>query len=54
MKRRLARADAQGARFAIIIGDNELAKGVASLKALGPGTQSEVSLGDLVGVLKAG
>ncbi len=29
MKRRLAKADAQGARFGIIIGDNELAKGVA-------------------------
>jgi histidyl-tRNA synthetase len=54
MKRRLAKADAQGARFAIIIGDNELAKGVASVKALGPGTQSEVVLGDLVEVLKAG
>lgn len=54
MKRRLAKADAQGARFAIILGDNELAKGVASVKALGPGTQSEVALDDLLGVLKAG
>ncbi|MEG3152711.1 histidine--tRNA ligase [Sphingomonas sp. ZT3P38] len=52
MKRRLAKADAQGARFAIIIGDNELAKGVASVKALGPGTQSEVALGDLIGILQ--
>ena len=54
MKRRLAKADAQGARFAIIIGDNELAKGVASVKALGPGTQSEVALDDLIGILQAG
>ena len=53
MKRRLAKADAQGARFAIIIGDNELAKGVASVKALGPGTQSEVALDDLIGILQA-
>ena len=54
MKRRLAKADAQGARFAIILGDNELAKGVASVKALGPGTQSEVALDDLIGILQAG
>jgi histidyl-tRNA synthetase len=53
MKRRLAKADAQGARFAIIIGDNELAKGIASVKALGPGTQSEVALDDLIGILQA-
>ena len=53
MKRRLAKADAQGARFAIIIGDDELAKGAAAVKALGPGTQSEVPFDDLARVLSA-
>jgi len=48
MKRRMAKADAQGARFAVILGDNELAKGVASVKTLGAGTQAEVPLADLV------
>jgi len=53
MKRRMARADAAGARFAVILGDSELAKGVASVKALGSGDQSEVAFADLVGVLQA-
>ncbi|WCM26036.1 histidine--tRNA ligase [Sphingomonas sp. QA11] len=53
MKRRLAKADAQGARFAIILGDDELAKGVAAVKALGAGTQDEVPFGDLARVLSA-
>jgi histidyl-tRNA synthetase len=53
MKRRLAKADALGARFAIIIGDDELAKGAAAVKALGAGTQSEVPFGDLVRILSA-
>jgi histidyl-tRNA synthetase len=53
MKRRMAKADAQGARFAVIIGDNELAKGVAAVKALGPGTQTEVAFDALVGALRA-
>ncbi|MFA6117295.1 MAG: histidine--tRNA ligase [Sphingomonas sp.] len=53
MKRRLAKADAQGARFAIIIGDDELAKGAAAVKILGAGTQSEVPFGDLARILSA-
>ena len=53
MKRRMAKADAQGARFAIILGDDELAKGVAAVKLLGVGSQSEVPFADLVGMLRA-
>jgi histidyl-tRNA synthetase len=53
MKRRLAKADAQGARFAVIIGDDELAKGVAAIKALSDGTQSEVALDALAAALAA-
>jgi len=53
MKRRLAKADALGARFAVILGDNELAQGVAAVKFLGDGTQREVAFADLAGVLGA-
>ncbi len=51
MKRRLAKADAQGARFAVIIGDDELAKGVAAVKSLADGTQSEIALDGLAAAL---
>ena len=44
MKKRLARADAAGARFALILGDDELARGEAQLKSLGTGEQRSVPL----------
>jgi len=47
MKRRMERANKTGARAAIILGDEELAKGVASVKDLTAGSQTEVALGDL-------
>jgi histidyl-tRNA synthetase len=47
MKRRMERANKTGARAAIIIGDEELAKGVASVKDLSAGTQTEIALTDL-------
>jgi len=53
MKRRLARADAQGARFAVIIGDDELAKGVAAVKSLADGAQHEVAFDALAKALAA-
>lgn len=52
MKKRLAKADAQGARFAIILGDDEIAKGVAAVKNLGAGTQHEVPLDTLAEALR--
>ncbi|RXD03483.1 histidine--tRNA ligase [Sphingomonas sp. UV9] len=52
MKARMAKADALGARFAIIIGDDELAKGVAAVKTLGAGTQAEVAFADLAEALR--
>ena len=52
MKARMAKADALGARFAIIIGDDELAKGVAAVKTLGAGTQAEVAFDDLAEALR--
>ena len=48
MKKRLSRANAAGARYALIIGDDELDRGEAQLKDLGSGEQRAVSL-DLIG-----
>ena len=52
MKRRMQRANKLNARAAIIIGDNELAKGVAQLKDLDSGEQREVALDQLAAALK--
>jgi histidyl-tRNA synthetase len=49
MKRRLERANKIDARFAIIIGENELACGVAAVKNLSTGTQADVALDVLAG-----
>ena len=53
MKRRMQRANKLNARAVLIIGDDELAKGVAQLKDLDSGEQREVALDALAGVLKA-
>ena len=51
MKSQFKRADASGARFALIFGADELAAGELTLKALrdGSGAQSRVSLADVAG-----
>jgi histidyl-tRNA synthetase len=48
----LKRADALGARFALVLGDSELRTGSASLKELKTGAQHEISLAELVPGLK--
>jgi histidyl-tRNA synthetase len=48
MKKRLSRANASGAKYALILGDNELDAGEAQLKDLTTGEQRAVSL-DLIG-----
>jgi histidyl-tRNA synthetase len=48
MKKRLSRANASGAKYALILGDNELESGQAQLKDLATGEQRAVSL-DLIG-----
>jgi histidyl-tRNA synthetase len=53
MKRRMQRANKLNARAAVIIGDDELAKGVAQVKDLDSGEQREVALGKLAEALKA-
>ena len=51
MKRRLERANKIGARAAVILGDDELARGVAAVKDFTAGTQTEVALESLVAFL---
>ena len=52
VKRRMQRANKLNARWVIIIGDDELARGVAQLKDLDSGAQREVALDGLVDALK--
>jgi len=52
MKKRLSRANAAGALYAVIVGDDELDRGEAQLKNLGDGAQSSVALDRLVETLK--
>jgi histidyl-tRNA synthetase len=44
MKRRMQKADSSGARYAIILGDDELARGEAAVKDLQSGEQKSVAL----------
>ncbi len=44
MKRRMAKANDQGAHYALILGDDELANGQVQVKALKTGEQAKVSL----------
>src|SRR4051794_6236658 len=44
LQRRMRRADRIGARAAVLLGDDELARGVATLRDLDSGEQSEVAL----------
>ncbi len=48
LKAALARANKIGARYAVIIGDTELTRGVVQLKDLKAGTQREVATADLI------
>jgi histidyl-tRNA synthetase len=54
LKALLRRADKIGARYAVIIGDNELARAAASLRDLKTSTQSEVAQADLIATLSGG
>ena len=48
MKRRMQKANDWSARYAIILGDDELARGEAALKNLVTGEQHSVALADIV------
>ena len=51
LKRRMERANRIGARAAIILGEDEAARGVAQLKDLGTGAQEEVAIDQLAAKL---
>ncbi|MFV1853332.1 MAG: histidine--tRNA ligase [Thalassospira sp.] len=51
MKKRMKRADKANAKMAVILGDDELAKGVAQLRDLDSGEQQEVALEQLADVI---
>jgi len=53
MKKRMQRANASGARLAIILGDDELARGEAAVKDLQSGAQQSVPLSGLVEAVRA-
>jgi histidyl-tRNA synthetase len=54
LKKRLNRANKANARFAVIIGDNEVEEGVVTLKDLDDGEQSQVAYDNLADTVKAG
>jgi histidyl-tRNA synthetase len=47
LKRRMERANRIGARAAVILGEDELARGVGAVKDLVTGTQTDVPLDDI-------
>ena len=49
----MRRADRIGARASVLIGDDELAKGAATVRDLDSGEQMEVPLAELTKKLKA-
>jgi histidyl-tRNA synthetase len=51
LKRRMERANRIGARAAVILGEAEVARGVAQVKDLASGEQREIALGELVASL---
>jgi histidyl-tRNA synthetase len=53
MGKRMKRADKIGARCAVILGSEELAKGIVQVKWLGTGTQEQINRADLIGKLRA-
>jgi len=53
MKKRMQKAGASGARYAVIIGDDELARGEATVKKLASGEQSTIALDGLTEALRA-
>ena len=52
VKAQMKYADKSGARFVVVIGDNELESGVAVLKNMDTGEERNVALGDIAGALK--
>lgn len=54
LKSQLRQADKSGARYALILGEDELAKGTVQLKDLKTGNQTEVERSGVVSILRRG
>ena len=52
MKARMRKADRSGARYALIVGDDELAAGTVVVKPLRGGEQATVAVGDVADELR--
>ncbi|MBV8096188.1 MAG: histidine--tRNA ligase, partial [Acetobacteraceae bacterium] len=52
LKRRMERANRIGARTAVILGDDDVARGVVQVKDLGTGIQQAVSSSELIPYLQ--
>jgi histidyl-tRNA synthetase len=53
-KSQMKRADASGARFAVIVGEDEANRGVVSIKPLRqPGEQVQAQVGEAAGLMRA-
>jgi histidyl-tRNA synthetase len=52
MKKRMQKASASGARFAIILGDDELDRGEVALKDLETGEQRPVPIAELAATVR--
>ncbi len=53
MKKRMQKADASGARYAVIIGDDELDRGEVALKVLTSGEQENIAIDQIVATIGA-
>jgi len=51
--RQLKYADRAGIRYALVLGEDELARGVVALKDLASGEQNEVPRADVIRILQA-
>ena len=52
MKKQMEYANRRGIPYVVIIGSNELAQGIATIKNMRTGEQSEVAFGDIVSALQ--
>ena len=53
MKSQMKQADREGAKFAILIGDDELARGVATVRTLATSEQKEVAMDQVSAALRS-
>jgi len=52
MKKQMKYADARSSRFVALLGDDEISKGIISVKDMEKGSQSEITLEELINLIK--